>query len=129
MTDQEEAAIYDMRLGMEKSFLFGVKRKLWDPAKKENIMLTGGVWFQAGKQFNYGENALNQDGIVDLMRETFTGNAGSKRKVLIGGSGLISRLNKMDYSKVVTAGDNVVKWGIDFSQLRSKFGTLYVMLS
>lgn len=129
MTDQEEAAIYDMRLGMEKSFLFGVKRKLWDPAKKENIMLTGGVWFQAGKQFNYGENALNQDGIVDLMREAFTGNAGSKRKVLIGGSGLISRLNKMDYSKVVTAGDNVVKWGIDFSQLRSKFGTLYVMLS
>lgn len=129
MTDQEEAAIYDMRLGMEKSFLFGVKRKLWDPAKKENIMLTGGVWFQAGKQFNYTDSTLNHDGIVDLMRDAFTGNAGSKRKVLIGGSGLISRLNKMDYTQVVTAGDNVVKWGIDFSQLRSKFGTLYVMLS
>ena len=41
MSDQEEAAIYDMRLGMEKSFLFGVKKKLWDPAKKENILLTG----------------------------------------------------------------------------------------
>ncbi|MBS7394607.1 MAG: hypothetical protein KIG90_09360, partial [Muribaculaceae bacterium] len=30
---------------------------------------------------------------------------------------------------VVTAGENVVKWGIDFSELRSKFGTLYVLLS
>ena len=35
MSDQEEAAIYDMRLGMEKSFLFGVKNKLWTLPKKK----------------------------------------------------------------------------------------------
>lgn len=129
MSDQEEAAIYDMRLGMEKSFLFGVKKKLWDPAKKENIMLTGGIWYQAGKVFNYDDDQFTQNEVVDLMREAFTGNAGSKRKILIGGSRLIGRLNKLEYSKVVTAGENVVKWGIDFSELRSKFGTLYVLLS
>lgn len=129
MSDQEEAAIYDMRLGMEKSFLFGVKNKLWDPVKKENIMFTGGIWFQAGKTFNYDDTSLNQDTIIDMMREAFTGNAGSKRKILIGGSRLIGRLNKLDYTKVVTAGESVMKWGIDFSELRSKFGTLYVLLS
>ncbi|MBR5103007.1 MAG: DUF5309 family protein, partial [Muribaculaceae bacterium] len=129
MSDQEEAAIYDMRLGMEKSFLFGVKRKVWDNAKKENIMFTGGIWHQAGKTFNYDEDMFDQDTIVDLMREAFTGNAGSKRKVLIGGSGLIGRLNKLNYTKMVTANETVVKWGIDFNQLRSKFGTLYVLLS
>lgn len=129
MSDQEEAAIYDMRLGMEKSFLFGVKNKLWDPAKKENIMLTGGIWFQAGKTFNYDDKSLSQDSIIDMMREAFTGNAGSKRKILIGGSGLIGRLNKLNYTKMVTSGESVVKWGIDFSELRSKFGTLYVLLS
>lgn len=129
MSDQEEAAIYDMRLGMEKSFLFGVKKKLWDPAKKENILLTGGIWYQAGKAFNYDGEKFTQNEVVDLMRDAFTGNAGSKRKILIGGSGLIGRLNKLEYSKVVTAGENVVKWGIDFSELRSKFGTLYVLLS
>ena len=129
MSDQEEAAIYDMRLGMEKSFLFGVKNKLWDPAKKENIMLTGGIWFQAGKTFNYDDKSLTQDSIIDMMREAFTGNAGSKRKILIGGSGLIGRLNKLNYTKMVTSGESVVKWGIDFSELRSKFGTLYVLLS
>ncbi len=129
MSDQEEAAIYDMRLGMEKSFLFGVKKKLWDPAKKESIMLTGGIWYQAGKVFNYDSDQFTQNEVVDMMREAFTGNAGSKRKILIGGSGLIGRLNKLEYSKVVTAGENVVKWGIDFSELRSKFGTLYVLLS
>ena len=31
-SDQEEAAIYDMRLGMEKNFLFGAKRKIYDPS-------------------------------------------------------------------------------------------------
>ena len=92
-------------------------------------MLTGGIWSQAGKTFNYDDASLNQDTIIDMMREAFTGNAGSKRKILIGGSQLIGRLNKLDYTKVVTAGESVVKWGIDFSELRSKFGTLYVLLS
>ena len=63
------------------------------------------------------------------MRQAFTGNAGSKRKILIGGSGLIGRLNKLDYHRVITATDTVTKWGIDFTELRSKFGTLYVLLS
>lgn len=129
LTDQEEAAIYDMRLGMEKSFLFGVKGSLYDSNKKENVMLTGGIWAQAGKEFSYSEDDFSQDTVIDMMREAFTGNAGSKRKVLIGGSGLIGRLNKLDYTKVVSAREGVAKWGIDFSEMTSKFGKLYVLLS
>lgn len=129
LNDQGEAAIYDMRLGMEKSFLFGTKRKVYDPIKRENVYFTGGIWHQAGKEFGYSVDSFTEETIVDMMREAFTGNAGSKRKVLIGGSGFIGRLNKLTYSKVVNAGESVVKWGIDFSELRSKFGTLYVLLS
>ena len=128
MTDHEEAAIYDMRLGMEKSFLFGVKGRLWDSEKKENVMLTGGIWHQAGKTFTYNEE-LDNDQVVDLMREAFTGNKGSKRKVLIGGSRLIGMFNKLDYTRVVSSGTAVTKWGIDFTEVRSKFGTLYLVLS
>ena len=129
MSDQEEAAIYDMRLGMEKNFLFGVKSKVYDTRKKEYVMLTGGIWGQAGKTFYYDSDSITQDTVIDLMREAFTGNAGSKRKVLIGGSGLIGRLNKLNYTKVINAGENVAKWGIDFTEMRSKFGKLYVLLS
>ena len=85
-SDQEEAAIYDMRLGMEKNFLFGVKSRVEDPGKHETIMLTGG-------------------------------------------SGLIELLNQMEQTKVVMAGENIVKWGIDFSEMHSKFGKLYILLS
>ena len=129
MNDQEEAAIYDMRLGMEKSFLFGVKGKIWDNTKKEYVMLTGGIWHQAGKEFLYNAQTITQESIIDMMKKAFTGNAGSKRKILIGGSDLIGSINKLDYNRVITATDTVTKWGIDFTELRSKFGTLYVLLS
>lgn len=128
-SDQEEAAIYDMRLGMEKNFLFGVKNRLTDTNKHEDIFFTGGIWGQAGNEFHYKSNSLNQDSIINMMRKAFTGNAGNKRKVLIGGSGLIERLNKLESTKVIMSGDEKVKWGIDFSEIRSKFGKLYVLLS
>ena len=130
MSDQEEAAVYDMRLGMEKSFLFGAARQIWDPVKKEHVFFTGGIWDQAGKEYGLEMSVdLNVSKMVDLMREAFTGNAGSKRKILIGGSGLISRISKLDYTRVITAGQHVSKWGIDFTELRSKFGCLYLLLS
>ena len=130
MSDQEEAAVYDMRLGMEKSYLFGVARQIWDPIKKEYIFFTGGIWGQAGKTFSLESSTeMNVDIMVEMMRQAFTGNAGSKRKILIGGSGLISRISKLDYTRVISAGQHVSKWGIDFTELRSKFGCLYLLLS
>jgi hypothetical protein len=130
MSDQEEAAVYDMRLGMEKSFLFGSARQLWDNNKKEYVYFTGGIWSQAGKDFFIeSSTGLTASRMVDLMHDAFTGNAGSKRKILIGGSGLISKISKLDYDRVITAGQHVSKWGIDFTELRSKFGCIYVMLS
>ncbi len=128
-SDQEEAAIYDMRLGMEKNFLFGVKSRVEDVNKHETIMLTGGIWDQAGGEFRYKKSSLTQKVMVSMMRQAFTGNAGNKRKILIGGSGLIELLNQMEQTKVVLAGENIVKWGIDFSEMHSKFGKLYILLS
>ncbi len=92
-------------------------------------MLTGGIWDQAGSEFTYEKGALNQNAVISMMRKAFTGNAGNKRKILIGGSGLIEQLNQLESTKVVMAGENIVKWGIDFSEMRSKFGKLYVLLS
>ena len=121
--------IANKRLGMEKNFLFGVKARVEDTKKRETVMLTGGIWDQAGSEFTYEKGALNQNAVISMMRKAFTGNAGNKRKILIGGSGLIEQLNQLESTKVVMAGENIVKWGIDFSEMRSKFGKLYVLLS
>lgn len=129
-SDQEEVAIMDMRLGMEKSFLFGVKARVKTAGMSDEVLFTGGIWQQAQSEFPYLANEFGQDTLIDLMRVAFTGvSAGSRRKVLLAGSDLIARLNKLDYTRMVSARETVTRWGIDFNEITSKFGTLYVVHS
>ena len=97
-TDQQEAAVYDMRLGMEKQFLFGKRMKVYDYLKQENVTLTEGVWTQAGKEIHAELATLDAKALVDILRKTFTENSGSRRKILIAGSDLIAAINKMTRS-------------------------------
>lgn len=128
-TDQQEAAVYDMRLGMEKQFLFGVKGKVYDPGKGETVTLTGGIWKQAGREIEVTLDSFDSKALVDMLCAVFSENSGSRRKVLIAGSKLVAALNKIEHTHVITARDQVTSWGIDFSELQSKFGRLYVVYS
>lgn len=128
LSDQEEVAIMDMRLGMEKSFLFGIQARLTDPKRFDEVLFTKGIWHQAGSEIVIDSADFTPATLVSMMRQAFTGDsAGSPRKILMGGSGLIEALNNLDYTKVVTASETIARWGIDFIELRSKFGSLCVV--
>jgi hypothetical protein len=127
-SDQEEVAVIDMRLGMEKNFLFGKKFRYTDPIKHDEVMMTGGIWWQAGQEMTI-EKEFTKGQLVSMCRKAFTGNTGSKRKILIGGSGFIEKLSTMESEKVIQAGETMVKWGVEFHEIRSNFGTLYVVHS
>ncbi len=129
MEDQEESAVTDMRLGMEKSFLFGSKARLSNKRTGDETLLTGGIWTQAGKTVKL-EKDLSHSGLIKLMRAAFTGeSAGSTRKILLAGSGLIERLSNLESVRTLSAQDKVTRWGIDFTEIGSKFGTLYTIHS
>ncbi|MBD5378415.1 MAG: DUF5309 domain-containing protein [Bacteroides sp.] len=130
-SDQEESAVIDMRLGMEKSFLFGTKLRFDDPVKHEEVLLTGGIWNQVSRHWTYKRGGkFTATDIVSMMKEAFTLNAGSSRKILIGGSGFIQKLHTVGEDNYFMSPDRMItKWGIDFTELRTKFGTLYVVLS
>lgn len=128
-SDQEEAAIIDMRQGMEKNFLFGCRNRVYDPVKRNEIMLTGGIWHQAGRQVGYTKGALDLDKLIEISRLAFTGVGGSSKKLLIGGTMLIEQLNKLDHVKVIGAAETMTRWGLDFSEVITKFGKLYVLAS
>lgn len=128
-SDQEEAAIIDMRLGMEKNFIFGHRGRIYDSVKQNEVLLTGGIWHQAGRQFGYTLGSLDSNKLIEMTRAAFTGNGGSSKKILIGGSGLIEQLNKLDHTKVIGAGETSTFWGLDFTEIVSKFGKLYVIHS
>ncbi len=129
LSDQEEAAIVDMRLGMEKNFLFGSRGRVYDDEKREYIHLTGGIWNQTGRTATYTVGELNHAKLVEISRMAFTQNAGSSRKILIGGTGLIEQLHNMEHYKVVEQGSSMTRWGLDFTEIRTKFGCFYVIAS
>lgn len=130
-SDMEEDAIYDMRLGMENSFLFGIKGKSKDPRKSGmDVYFTGGVWWMAGKDMalgtrtDSGEVTIADDQMVDFLKELFTGNdAGNGQKIAFCGSDFLAALAKMksERFKVVKEFE---KWGLKFTSFDSNFGKL-----
>ncbi len=128
-SDQEEVAIVDMRLGMEKSFLFGHRNHLTiDVNEGKEVYLTGGIWRQAGNDWDY-DGTISAAKLTGLMKSAFTGGNCSRRKVLIGGSDLIEALSNQDLSRFINATEKETVWGVDFDRIVSKFGTLYVIHS
>lgn len=127
--DQEEVAILDMRQGMERNFLFGNRCRVYDPEKRTDIFLTGGIWHQAGKESRYEIGNLDFEKLIQISRHAFTGVNGSSRKILIGGTGLIEQLHKLEATKMIAAGETMTRWGLDFNEIVTKFGRLYVIAS
>lgn len=126
--DQEEVAVIDMRLGMEKTFLFGHRERFEDPDTGSEVFLTGGIWNQAGRDYSFG-GKVDITSLTALMRRAFTGSGGSRAKVLIAGSGLVEKLSCLDYTRTVSSTGKSTHWGIDFDTIVSKFGTLNVVHS
>ncbi len=129
LTDQQEVALMDMRLGMEKNFLFGTMHRFEKGPSEGAVFMTQGIWNQTDNEFQYTKGELSALDMVKLSRQAFTGNAGSSRKILIGGSGFIESLSTLDSVKVIGATETVTRWGIDFTEIHTKFGRLYVVLS
>ncbi|MDE6049218.1 MAG: DUF5309 domain-containing protein [Paramuribaculum sp.] len=128
--DQEEVAITDMRMCMEKSFMFGSMARIMQGERGDEIMFTGGIWSQAENSVSYREGEITAEKITEIMKKAFTGSAsGSSRKILFAGSSLISDISNLDATRVLAAKDKVTHWGIDFNEIHSKFGTLLVIYS
>lgn len=128
-SDQEEAAVIDMRMGMEKNFLFGSAAKITDPVKGEEVYLTGGIWNQTSNSMQVQLAQLSQAKLIEIAAKAFTGKNGSKAKLLIGGTKFIEALSKIAVDKVADAGRTMVKWGVEFREIRTNFGSFFVLHS
>lgn len=130
LNDQEEATLADMRLGMEKSFLFSVMSKFVDPQTRRNVWTTGGIWNMPSKQIDYTDPAAWAPAkFIDMSREMFTGPAAgrSDRRVVLCGSKLLAYMQngllEGQYSTNVYK-----KWDIEFTEVRTVFGAFELVL-
>lgn len=131
-TDMEEDSIYDMRVGMENSFLFGVRQRISHVAKKGMYTwFTGGIWWMAGKDIELGEwdsdaqcVTISDDNLVDVAKDAFVGTGvGNKRKVWFCGSDVLATLSKIKSEKFRLK-DTVEVWNLKFKSWDTDFGEI-----
>ncbi len=129
LSDQEEVAIIDMRLGMEKNFLFGRGAKIYDSAKADYIYLTQGIWNQTDNSMKVNLATLSHKDLIDICAATFTGNNGSHSKILLAGTDFVSAVSKLDINRTLDVRDAKVRWGLEVREIVSNFGRLYLIHS
>lgn len=129
-SDVEEDGIYDMRLAMENTWLFGVKNKIKHISKDGMLTwFTGGIWWMAGKDIEVGEwnstkkcAEISDDNLVDITKDLFVGTGiGNKRKILLCGSDMLSAFSKIKSEKFRLK-EAVDVWNLKFKSWDTDFG-------
>lgn len=129
LSEQEEAAVIDMRLAMEKNFIFGKRSRLFDKNKNQYVHLTQGIWNQAPNKVSLDLDSLTPQDFIDFAQKIFTGNSGSRKRLLIGGSDFVAAISKVALSDRICLGPMVKKWGIETREISTNFGSLYILHS
>lgn len=129
-SDIEEDGVYDMRLAMENTYLFGVKNVISHTAKGGmKTWFTGGIWWMAGKDIEVGEwnsenscAEISDENLVDITKDLFVGTGiGNKRKILLCGSDMLSAFSKIKSDKFRLK-DSVEFWNLKFKSWDTDFG-------
>lgn len=129
LSDQEEAAIIDMRMGMEKSFLFGTRSTFLHPRKQETVYFTDGIWNQATETIGVNVHALSHSDIIDICARAFTHNGGSKKRIMLAGTGFMTAISKLGADRIIDVRNPHVKWGVVSREIVTNFGQLYLIHS
>lgn len=130
--DYERQNIYDMKATMEMSKLFGALGYNVNPNNtNQKIYTTKGITRDITNTLNYGTGSTNRSitfaQIIDWCKSTFVGNNGSTARYLFGGSTLIGALHSVEsIQKQVNGKAPVAKWGIEFTEIVTNFGLLYI---
>lgn len=129
-SDIEEDGVYDMRLAMENTYLFGVRQAIKHVAKDGMMTwFTGGIWWMAGKDIEVGEwdedtqtAVISDDNLVDITKDLFVGTGiGNKRKILFCGSDMLAAFSKIKSEKFRLK-DTVEVWNLKFKSWDTDFG-------
>lgn len=144
-SDIEEDSIYDMRLAMEGTYLFGDMACIKHEVKNGSAQwFTKGIWWMAGKDIEVGHVATAEDikkgynknervitdlELVDISKDLFVGTGiGNKRKVIIAGSDFVSAFSKIDSDKFRLK-DTVDVWKLKFKSWETDFGEVLMIHS
>lgn len=129
-SDMEVDSVESMRAEMEMSSIWGEKRVIKDGNDK--TYFTGGIVRSIGKILEYGtggeDRTITDEMYMSWLKDIFTGNSGSKERVLLAGSGLIKALElfRVKVKEVAINSSSEEYLGVRVTKIFSTFGTLRV---
>lgn len=130
-TDYEAENIYSMRGEMESSFLWGARHEIKDG--NDTILFTGGITRSIDKVLDYGkgggDHSLTKEQYTAWMSSLFTGNCGSKERVLFAGADLVSAIELLrETVKNINVNSSMETYlGVKCTSIVSTFGTLKIV--
>jgi hypothetical protein len=127
ISEIEEQALYEYRVRMEGSFLFGRKGKVYNPHTNTYVYMTDGITRQISKSHTINKTQGDAE-LIRVMKEIFTGNSGSKERILLAGAGFVEQMSTFNtVQKQLEAGNTEVVWGITWKKIESNFGSLLLV--
>jgi hypothetical protein len=123
----EEQALYEYRVRMEGSFLFGKKGKVYNPTTNNYVYMTDGITRQIKKRETIDTSKGDAE-LIRVMKEIFTKNSGAKERVLLAGADFVEKMSTFStVQKQLEAGNTEVVWGITWKKIESNFGSLLLV--
>ena len=123
----EEQALYEYRVRMEGSFLFGKKGKVYNPNTNSYVYMTDGITRQIKKRETIDTSKGDAE-LIRVMKEIFTKNSGAKERVLLAGADFVEKMSTFStVQKQLEAGNTEVVWGITWKKIESNFGSLLLV--
>jgi hypothetical protein len=130
----KDNALNDFFDGIEKTLLAGQRAEFTDSLDDDTKYQMGGFLYFNKNTFEYDiatatKEGLNKDDLNNLMAHTFSGNNGSKTRIMLMGSDFARRAQMLnDVSKWSTQMTPKQKWGFEFTGISNLFGTLDSLL-
>lgn len=130
-SDFEADNISSMRAEMEASFLWSDKGEIRDG--NNSVLFTGGVTRSIDKVLYYGngdgDRSLSAEDYTAWMEEVFTGNNGSKERILLAGATLLSAISLLRESEKSISGSRTEETylGVRTTKIVHELGLLRVI--
>jgi hypothetical protein len=124
---QQDLEMYDFRNGRENSRLFGTRSKVFDPVKGEDVYTMSGQEKYIGEAADYTQGSIDNNEWIDLTEKAFAANAGSEKRLLIGGKKFISSVLKVpNVQKQLEGKQTKLVLGVHVNEISTNFGVFYL---
>src|SRR5690606_5769866 len=125
----EQNILYDYRFSLEFAQMLGQKGQIKDPSSNNLRWFQGGIAdFLSTNDITYTSGSVTESILIDWCKQIFTGNAGSRQRLLFTTPNLTAEIDKVLIASGTlqsTRGEKVL--GVDATRIHSSFGDLFLI--